>query len=134
MKDDTAGRFSISDQSTYALRYMQQTIHESCLAAGWYHDLVSGKPVQRNVGEVLMLMVTELAEAMEGHRKNLMDTHLPHRPMMEVELADCIIRILDTAGAEGLDVAGALQEKFAYNQTRADHKREDRLKENGKKI
>jgi hypothetical protein len=63
-----------------------------------------------------------------------MDDHLPERRMIEVELADAVIRILDTAAAEGLDLAGALQEKFAYNQTRADHKIENRRKANGKKI
>lgn len=126
--------YRISDSQKEVISILQKTIHESCLAAGWYEDLKTGLPVKRNFGEVLMLMVTELAEAMEGHRKNLMDTHLPHRPMIEVELADCVIRILDTAGAEGLDLAGAIQEKFAYNQSRADHKRENRLKENGKKI
>ena len=126
--------YKISAVQESVLQALQDTIHQSCVAAGWYEDLKTGKPIKRNIGEVLMLMVTELSEAMEGHRKNLMDTHLPHRPMMEVELADCIIRILDTAGAEGLDVAGALREKFQYNQTRADHKRENRMKENGKKI
>lgn len=127
-------KFAITEDGANAINEIRDTIHSSCLAAGWYEDLQTGEPIKRNIGEVLMLMVTELAEAMEGHRKNLMDTHLPHRSMIEVELADCIIRILDTAGAEGLDIGGAIAEKFAYNQTRADHKRENRLKPDGKKI
>ena len=48
----------------------------------------------RNVGELLCLIHSEISEAMEGARKDLMDTHLTHRSMMEVELADAIIRIL----------------------------------------
>jgi hypothetical protein len=40
----------------------------------------------------------------------------------EVEFADCIIRILDTCAALGLDVAGAVIEKNRYNRQRADHK------------
>lgn len=79
-------------------------------------------------------MHSELSEALEGWRKNLMDDHLPNRKMIEVELADCIIRILDTAEAEGLDIAGAMKEKFAYNQVRQDHKIENRKAANGKKI
>ncbi len=48
------------------------------------------------------------------------------RPDFRVEFADCIIRILDTAAALNLDVAGAVIEKNRYNQQRADHKLETR--------
>lgn len=44
------------------------------------------------------------------------------------------IRILDTAGDEGLNIAWAIRDKFAYNQNRADHKSENRKKTGGKKI
>lgn len=67
-------------------------------------------------------------------RKNLPDDHLPHRQMIEVELADAIIHILDTARFLKLDVGGAVVEKLQYNSTRADHKRENRDGVNGKKI
>lgn len=126
--------FEISDGQVGALRLVQKNIHQSCVAAGWYTDLETGQPIQRNFGEVIALMHSELSEALEGWRKDLMDDHLPGRKMTEVELADVLIRVLDTAEAEGLDVAGAMQEKFAYNQTRADHKPENRRKQNGKKI
>lgn len=93
--------------------------------AGWHEKL-------RETGTCLMLIVSEIAEAMEGDRKNLMDDHLPHRKMIEVELADAMIRICDLAGREGLDLGGALVEKLKYNQQRADHKPENRNKEGGK--
>lgn len=35
----------------------------------WWQDLLTGEPIKRNVGELLMLAVSELAEALEGHRK-----------------------------------------------------------------
>jgi NTP pyrophosphatase (non-canonical NTP hydrolase) len=108
-------------------------IHGANVAAGWWNDLETGERKDRNVGELLMLTVSELAEAMEGHRKNLMDDKLPHRPMFEVELADTLIRIFDMAGGLGYDVGGAMVEKLAYNAKREDHKIESRKKPDGKK-
>ena len=82
----------------------------------------------------IALIHSEVSEALEGHRKNLKDDHLPHRTSVEVELADAIIRILDLAGAMKLDVSGAVIEKLAYNQHRADHKLEVRGENNGKRF
>ena len=102
-------------------------IYQNNVDAGWWD-----KP--REKGTLLMLVVSEIAEAMEGERKDLMDDHLPHRKMAEVELADAVIRILDYAGAFGYDVEGAMAEKLEYNKHRADHKRENRAKEGGKQF
>jgi len=99
----------------------------------WWEDLYTGEPIKRNVGEMLMLCVSELSEAMEGHRKNLKDDKLPSRPMLEVELADCLIRIFDISAGLKLDLGGAFEEKMAYNAIRSDHKVENRLKPGGKK-
>jgi hypothetical protein len=113
---------------------IQNLIHLQAVDAGWWHDLETGEPTDRNTGELMMLMVTELAEAFEGFRKNQMDDHLPHRKMEEVELADAIIRILDHAGKKGFDIGAAMVEKLAYNRNRADHKVENRRKAGGKKV
>ncbi len=101
--------------------------------AHWWHDPVTGARLNRNKGELLMLVVSEVVECMEGERRNLMDDHLPHRKMAEVELADIVIRVLDYAGAYGYDLDGAIAEKRAYNAQRADHKTEARLSASGKK-
>lgn len=85
-----------------------------------------------NRAEKLMLMVSEIAEAMEADRKDLMDDKIPSRKGIEVELADTLIRIFDSAGGLGLDVSGALVEKLEFNAKRADHKPENRIKEGGK--
>jgi len=106
-----------------------ERIHNSCVRAGWWPE----NKEERNVGEILCLIHSEISEAMEGDRKDLMDDHLPHRKMMEVELADACIRIFDLAAAKGFDLGGAIAEKFEYNQTRADHKLENRAKPGGKK-
>lgn len=100
--------------------------------AQWWHDPTTGKRLNRNKGELLMLIVSEVAEAMEGERKNLMDDKLPHRKMAEVELADILERVFDYAGAFGYDLDGALAEKRAFNKQRADHKAEARLRAGGK--
>lgn len=93
-----------------------------------------GTPLQRNKGELLMLVVSEVVEALEGERKNLMDDKLPHRPMAEVELADALIRIFDYAKAFGYDLDGAFEEKMAFNAVRKDHTYEARAGVNGKKF
>lgn len=65
----------------------------------WWVDVNTGQPIGRNRGEVLMLCICELAEAVEGIRKDLMDDHLPHYKMEAVEMADAVIRLLDYSGA-----------------------------------
>ena len=121
---------------------LAQVVFEQNKALGWWTNLETGEsleskkgePPKRNVPEMLMLVVSEVVEGLEGHRKNLMDDKLPHRPMLEVELADAVIRVLDMCGGLGLDLEGAIFEKLEYNANRADHKIENRLKENGKKF
>lgn len=102
-------------------------IHAQNKQMGWWDN-------PREIGTLLCLVHSEVSEAMEGARKNLMDDHLPHRSMLEVELADAVIRILDIAGGYDLDLAGAIEEKVTYNRIRADHQRENRAKEGGKQF
>jgi hypothetical protein len=76
-----------------SLNELASDIHED--NKKWWVNIHTGEKLDRNVGEMLMLAVSELAEAMEGHRKGLQDDKLPHRKMLEVELADCLFRNLD---------------------------------------
>ncbi len=98
----------------------------------WWLDPHTGAEITVNVAEKLALIHSEISEALEAHRKDLMDDKLPHRKGLEVELADAVIRIFDLAGGLGLDLAGAYIEKMDYNATREDHKYENRVKPGGK--
>ncbi len=118
--------------SEYKLNALADKIHQAHIK--WWHCPVTGEYIQRNKGELLALIHSEISEALEGERKNLMDDHLPHRRMAEVELADAVIRIFDYAGGFGYDIEGAIFDKLAYNVKRADHKPENRIKEGGKKF
>lgn len=115
------------------IRAAQALAHKTATDAGWYTDPETGKPTERNFGEVVALMHSELSEALEAHRKSLPDAHMPQRNGIEVEFADCIIRILDTAAALDLDIAGALIDKNRFNRDREDHKLDARAESGGKR-
>lgn len=112
-----------------------ETVMHMCFTAahtsGWWTNPKTGEhlvghlglsrehPV--NVPAKLMLMVTEVAEMFEGWQDGSMDGHLPHRATIEVELADVVIRIADTAGGLILNFPGAVQygwtQKFPMGDT-----------------
>ncbi len=110
----------------YGLQDAIDLAHRTAVDAGWYRNPQTGETIQRNFGEVIALMHSELSEALEADRKGLFDDKLPHRSGVEVELADCCLRIFDTAAALGVNLAGAIIEKNRYNRQRADHKLEAR--------
>lgn len=111
-----------------AANVLQTACYDASYKAGWW--LPEKHPL--TFSNKLMLIVSEIAEAMEGDRKGIMDDKLPHREMREVELADAAIRIFDLAGAYGFDLGSAIEEKMAFNAQRSDHKLENRQQAGGK--
>lgn len=136
-QDDLLRYIATITSPEHFITMLAAQVHADNVAAGWWTDLKTGEDLhgKRNIPEMLMLIVSEISEAMEGHRKKLMDDKLPHRPMLRVELIDAMIRIFDLLGSEGNDEhpAGVIfQEKRAYNAQRADHKPAARLAAGGK--
>lgn len=98
----------------------------------------------RNFGEMMMLAVSELSEALEEHRAGRQNVYYRHEPGcaladhhvygmpgenpdctctakpegIAVELADCVIRCLDTMHSLGVDIDAVVAEKMAYNASR----------------
>lgn len=103
---------------TQRIQGLSQTLYRWHLVQGFWETFPDSDLPKANVGEKIALMHSELSEALEADRKQVQDDKIPQFSGLEVELADCIIRILDFAGAYKLDLAGALRAKMLYNLTR----------------
>lgn len=131
----TIGKISVEDLSP--LTALIADIHRRNVAAGWWTDN-DGTDLRDNpmVQAAKMLLIhSELSEAVEYHRKGGKDSHLPERDGLAVELADVFIRWADIVGALGYadTMAEVIAEKRAYNAKRADHSRAARNATGGKK-
>ena len=111
------------------LNKLRDEIHEYAISKGFWDK-------ERETGTLLMLCVSELAEAMEADRKDrYADLELIEKDKedfidfkwsfensikdtFEDELADTIIRILDLCGAKGIDIEKHIELKMKYNATR----------------
>lgn len=97
---------------TPGLTFLARRIHDQNVKVGWWDQWLDDKMDRHRTA--MMLVISELAEAMEGDRKDLMDDHLPHRKMFEVELADAVIRLLDLAGAYDINLASTGQAAASF--------------------
>lgn len=115
------------------LNELAKEAHQIAVEHGWW----SPEP---SFGDLVALMHSELSEALGEYRAGNRIRPGQPTPMVyysgggyvatdttecckkpegiAVELADCIIRILDWAGKEGVDMESIIEEKMAYNRTR----------------
>lgn len=119
------------------LNKLAEQINETSHNKGWYDS-------PRSFGEVAALFHSEISEALEewrnGHELNEVYHVEPtgaflfpdHKSLMTwvtqmgvkpegvpIELADVIIRILDTCAENGIDIESAITAKMAYNEGRS---------------
>lgn len=122
------------DEVQAAYMTLMAACHGRAWNAGWWHNPETGEPVERNFGDICSLVHSEISEAYEAHRKkDRMDDHLPKYRGKVVEFNDALIRLFDFMGGEAPgEGCQSFIEKMHFNDNRADHKPENRLKEGGK--
>jgi NTP pyrophosphatase (non-canonical NTP hydrolase) len=94
------------------LKRLQKDAHAIAVSKGFW------KEAAKTPLESLMLAVSELAEAAEEIRNDTKPLYHGKTEGLAVEIADCILRLLDLAEHEKLPLVEALQVKNEYNRTR----------------
>lgn len=118
------------------IKKMMKEIHQTAVEKGFWEDKET-----KNMGELLMLCVSELGEALEAHRKdkfaNIKQFNAERqttpfheksttiqafennvKDTFEDEIADTVIRLFDLSEGLAIDLETHIRLKLEYNKTR----------------
>lgn len=113
--DDIRNLYYVDGGKEMKINDFMQEVHENAVAHGWWDE-------ERTFGDIIALCHSELSEALEEYRKGYEVDEMYYKGFkpegVSLELADCIIRILDYCGHEGIDIENAIKIKHKYNKTR----------------
>lgn len=115
-----------------AFNEMAFTLHMNSKDKGFWNDVIHLENIVADDDQLykyvtllvfsnkLALMHSELSESLETMRKDpdKKDEHCPEFRNVEIELADCIIRIMEFAHREGYRLAEAIVAKAKFNEGR----------------
>ena len=94
----------MKDIKDLSLSEWSKLCHDTAVEKGFWDE-------KRNMGEALMLVVTELAEAMESYR-------VQDDANFREEIADTFIRLFDLCGGLNIDITQEIMKKTEKNKKR----------------